>query len=506
VNTETKTVLLAEPSSPGEFLFSLLDQSSLSVGGNVGNVAVAANPFTNVGIFLNPGLHQGVLVDLSTPFGIGSPVTLGSHPVAVALDAATDLALVADDKDGTVTVVDLGATRSRLATPEPQILQVTPTIALTSNSSLPVTIVGAGFVCPGSQIRVEESAVPVTSCSSREITGTIPAAFLTQPRRLVVDVQNSASAYSNVVNVLVGTAIPVGASPIGIAIDQDNDRAVVANSADGTASVIDISPTSLTFGSVISTVTVGTAPVGVGIVSRLGMAVVSNNGSSSASVIDMTTNPVTVPSTVTVGGNPAGVTTTESQGMAMVANRASNSVDLFPVSSSLSIVPSALGVDPGPVAAAIAPDIELAVVASSGNSNDATILDVSSGAPVFLNRSGTILNPTAVEYEAVSQSFLILSTGSNSVIGLNPNTLQLTSIRTGVDPTAMAYDYQAGFLVTLNPGSNSLSVVDLFNSVVRDLLPITGSPVFSVAIHRRLEFMMVADSANNQVLLFPMPR
>ena len=503
VNTETKTMLLAEPSTPAAFLFSLLNQVSTGVTTSVGNVATAVNPLTNVGIFLNPGLHQAIVLDMSTPATVGSPISLGSHPIATAIDAATDLALVADDADGTVTVIDLGATRSRLATPDAQILQVNPLITMTSGTSVPITVIGAGFNCPGSQIRVEESAIPLTSCTSRELTGTIPTGFLTQPRRLVVDVQNSPGSFSNVVNVLVGEVVQVGASPFGVGIDQDNDRAVVANSADGTASVIDISPTSLSFGSVISTVTVGTNPLGVAVISRLGTAVVTNNGSSSASVIDMTTNPITVPNTVTVGGNPSGIGATESQGLVMVTNTTSNSINLF---SPTLATPSALGVDPGPLAAAISPDLELAVVVSASSSNDASILDISTGIPVFRSSVSGVLTPTGAEYDPVSKAFLLLSTGSNSVIGLDPVTLLRTSVRTGVAPSALGYDYQAGLLVTLNGGSKSFSVLDLFNGAVRDVLPITGSALYSVSIHRRLEYMVISDSANNQVLVFPLPR
>jgi len=106
----------------------------------------------------------------------------------------------------------------------------------------------------------------------------------------------------------------------------------------------------------------------------------------------------------------------------------------------------------------------------------------------------------------VSKAFLLLSTGSNSVIGLDPVTLLRTSVRTGVAPSALGYDYQAGLLVTLNGGSKSFSVLDLFNGAVQDVLPITGSALYSVSIHRRLEYMVISDSANNQVLVFPLPR
>jgi DNA-binding beta-propeller fold protein YncE len=504
VNSEAKSLLLADPSSGSSFIFSLLDQSVSSLVLNVGNVAAATNPFTNVGIVLNPGLHQAFVVDMSTPAQLGSPVALGSDPIAVTLDAATNMALVADDVDGTVTAIDLGATRSRLG--EPQILQVSPTITVTSGSAVPLLVTGAGFVCPGSQIRLDETVIPINSCSSRELTASIPVGFLAQPRRLVVDVLNPGSLFSNVVNVLIALPVPVGNSPQGVAIDQDHDQALVANSGGGTVSIIDLSPARpATFGSVTSTVTVGSTPIGLGVVSHAGLAVVTNSGSSSASVINLATNPVTVTSTVTVGADPTGVGVSESFGSAFVTNTGSNSVNLFSLSAAAGTLPSALGVDSGPVAAAIAPDLNLAVTAQA-TANDAIIFNIASGTPVLANRMPNISQASGADYDPVNQIFLIQSSGSNAIVAVNPITLLESSIRTGVDPTSLAYNFQSGTMLTLNSGSGSLSLLDLPNSKVRDVLPIASSSQYAVAIHRRLELVVIADAANNRVLLFPTPR
>jgi YVTN family beta-propeller protein len=506
VNTESKTLLLADPASSSGFLFSLLDQSIVGVALTVGNVGAAANPLTNVGLFLNQGSREAFVVDLRTPAQIGSPVTLGSDPIAVALDPATNLALVADDVDGTVTLVDLGATRSRLAIPEPQILQVSPGIIISSGSAVPLVVIGAGFTA-GSQIRLDETAIPTAPLfpgSTRALTASIPVGFLTGPRRIVVDVQNSATLFSNVFNQLVALPVPVGTSPQGVTIDQDQDHALVANAGDGTVSIIDISPARpVTFGSVTSTLTVGSTPLAVGVLSRSELAVVSNSGSSTASVIDLSAN--TVPATINVGPGPTGIGVSESLGTAIVTDTGSNSVSLFALSNAAGAIPSGLGVDTGPVAAAIAPDLNLAVTAQTSG-NDAEILDVSSGTPIFVNRVPNIFSATGVEYDPVNQVFLILSTGSNAIVSLNTTTLLETSIRTGVDPASLAYNFQNGALLTLNNGSGTLSVVDLPNSAVRDVLPIASSSQYAVAVHRRLEFVVVSDAANNRVLLFPLPR
>ena len=606
VNTATKALILADPSAPFGETFSLLDQSISSIPLNLGNVAAAANPLTDVGLILNPNLHVAFVLDLSLPAGL-FVVPLGSDPIAVAIDPASDMALVADDVDGTVTVIDMGATRSRSG--EPQILEVSRAIpasiaaapggavetgntvtitttapsglttgdtvlisgvgvgayngmfvvtvtsptqftytdptaslapsgggllvgpttanAFVSSTPIPLQLLGAGFTA-ASQIRLDETPIPTAFNPARpgELLGTIPASLLSQPRRLVVDVQNSPTLLSNVSNLLVGQEVLVGNSPLGVAIDTDLDLALVANSSDGTVSVVDISPASPTFGTVTSLVTVGSTPVDVGIVSRTGFAAVSNSGASTASILNLTTNPITVPSTISVGADPTAVAPSESLSTAIITNTSSNSVSLVPLTISSAAESSGLAVDLQPDAAGVAPDLNLALVANAA-ANDVTLLDVSTGTPGFLNRVSNITTPTGVAYDPVTQDFLIVSSASNTVTQLNvsptgSNTYSLvqSSIRVGVNPTSLAYNFQSGLILTLNTASNTLSVVDLAKctgptnptsactttSIVRDVLPFSGTVQYALAIHPRLGLLLISDSANNRILIEPTPR
>ncbi len=602
INTETKTLILADPTTPFNAIFSLLDQSISTVSLDVGSVAAAANPLTDVALLLNPNLRVAFELDLSTPAAI-AVLPLGSDPIAVAIDPGSDKALVVDDVDANVSVIDLGASRSRSG--EPQILSVnrydpvniasaveagnTVTITTTaahglttgdaaiissvgvagyngtyvvtvtspaqftytdpisglaasgggmvvgpasanafvSSNPVPLVVLGAGFTA-ASQIRVNETPIATTFDSSRpgELTGSIPPSLLTQPVRLVVDVQNSPTLFSNVRNLLVGQPVAVGNSPLGVAIDTDLDLSLVANSSDGTVSVVDVSPLSPTFATVTSLITVGSTPVDVGIVSRNGLAAVSNSGAGTASVVNLTTNPITVPSTVSVGAGPTGVAVSQSLGSALVTNTSSNSISLIPLSTSGLSGAGGLAVDEQPVAAAIAPDLDVAVVADAA-ANDAILVDVTAGAPSFLDRVANITAPTGVDYDPVTQDFLILSSASNTVTqlnvtptGINTYSLLQSSIRVGVNPTSLAYDFQSGTLLTLNTASNTLSAVDLAKcitttlpvtactttSVVRDVLPFFGSVQYALAIHPRLGYFVLSDSANNRILILPMPR
>ena len=122
-------------------------------------------------------------------------------------------------------------------------------------------------------------------------------------RRYFVEVNNGGSAVSNVAYLTVVQAIPVGSTPVAVAVDTDRDLAVATNSVDGNVSLVSLaapsaeSPQSLGAVGIIGLpVTVGTKPEGVAVLPRQGVAVVANNGSNNATIVDVTG--VRVPVTV----------------------------------------------------------------------------------------------------------------------------------------------------------------------------------------------------------------
>jgi YVTN family beta-propeller protein len=498
VNHETKELLLVDSTLATATLFSLLDQTTASLTLQLGNVAAAINPLTNVGLSVNPTTHQAFVVDLASP-SLQGTVTVGTNPVAVTLDAATNKALVADATDNTVTVISLGPTRCTLG--DPQILDVNPPAILTTGAAVPLTITGAGFSA-GSQVRLDESLVSTTFVNSRTMMATVPVSFLTGPRRVVVEVRNPSGAISNASNLLVVQPVSVGNSPQGVAIDVNLDLGVVTNAGDGTVSIVD-----LTTGTVNSTISLGssntTVPQGVAVISRADRAVVANSGNSTAAIIDLTTNTAIGP--ISAGGQPAGVGISEDSGQAVVANSTTNTISEFSALATSAPVPSATTLDPQPIAVAVAPELNLAAI-THGTANDVITVDISTGTPFFTHRIIGSQLPTGIAYDPDTQQFLVASSLTNLVQAINPQALTAFTLGVGVNPTALAYDYQIGELLTLNTASNTVTVVDFQSRRARDVFSFSGSPRFSVAIHSRLGIAVVADGPNNRVLLVPLPR
>jgi DNA-binding beta-propeller fold protein YncE len=75
----------------------------------------------------------------------------------------------------------------------------------------------------------------------------------------------------------------------------------------------------------------------------------------------------------------------------------------------------------------------------------------------------------------------------------------------GVNPTSLAYNYQSSTILTVNSLSKTISIVDSQTFKTRATLGIGGSSQFAAAIHPRTNLAVIADQANNRVLLLPLP-
>jgi YVTN family beta-propeller protein len=108
------------------------------------------------------------------------------------------------------------------------------------------------------------------------------------------------SVIDTATNTVMGIPIPVGREPFGVAVTPDGKHAYVANLDSNTVSVIDTATNT-----VVATVTVGVSPTGVAVTPDGKHAYITNGSSNNVSVIDTVTN--TVVATVTVGDGPIGV-------------------------------------------------------------------------------------------------------------------------------------------------------------------------------------------------------
>jgi DNA-binding beta-propeller fold protein YncE len=551
INSQTHQALLTDPNSSASnndtlTTYSLLDNTVSNVpfllNGTAidqpGFVASAINPLSNVGIAVNSLANTAAIVDMENS-NVLQTVTGLNMPEAVAIDAVTNQAYVVNQGNNTVSVISLG-TPGQFRTL--QIVESSPAFAFVTNppTGLTLTINGIGFT--GSpQVVLDGTPLPsgdVTVVSSRQIVAAVPASLLTNARNYIVYVQNGGQ-WSNTTELTMIQAVPVGNTPIGVAIDQDLDQAVVTNFSDNTVSILNL----ITGAPLLTepTMPVGSNPEGVSVIARLGLAVVANNGSNNVTILDEAGIDGTFasPTTISCGScvGPAGVGSNSDNAMAGTANTLSNNVSFvtLPTTGTIGTLGATVTVDQFPDTLSMAPVLvspptpglvvtnNLAAVPTASSASSVDLLN--SDTASIINRVANFQLPTGAVFDPVNQDFLVADSVVNNVDIIDPNTFIAIPFRVGIDPTSLDYNYQTSTLATDNAGSNTISIVSyvcppILNAPpscagpkVRDVLGIGGlvqpSAVIvgpnSIAIDLKMNLGVLVDQSNNRVLLVPLP-
>jgi DNA-binding beta-propeller fold protein YncE len=105
----------------------------------------------------------------------------------------------------------------------------------------------------------------------------------------------------------------------------------------------------------------------------------------------------------------------------------------------------------------------------------------------------------------VNQLFIVTASLGNSIFFINAKTGQTLPARTGINPTAIAYNYLSSTIVTVNTISSTISVLDINDGRVHANMGLKSSFLGSVAIHPRTNLAAVVDQVNNRLLLIPIP-
>jgi DNA-binding beta-propeller fold protein YncE len=540
INPETQQAILLDPnpnaSTSGVSFFSLLDQSISSVtltrtngARETGSIAGAFNPLTNTAYIVNPNTNSLSVIDPAQLRRLPTVTTVfptGHDPVAVAVDPASNRAIVVNQTDNNVSIFSLGSSSS---VQQVAITETSPKTFVTNStlSTVPapaaqtLTVIGKGFTS-NSQVRLDGITLPtslVNPASDRQLVATVPPSLLMNARRFAVDVQNPTGPPSNAsdfaviqsVDVSAGTGCSAAPNPAGVAIDAQQNIAVVSLAGCNTVALINLS------NGTGQTVAVGSNPLGVAVIPRLHKAVVANNGSGNASVVDELGASVT--NTVTTGSGSAGVAADQDTGEAAVANSVANTVTVLNVSTGGT---SSISTGSRPIAVAFNYQTHQIAMAASGSNS----VGVTGGSGSTISTSFNVSLPTSLLYDPspndcgasnTAGCFLAASSTGNVVDVLDPITQQQFAFRVGINPTAIAYNYLTSTLISTNTGSHTVTVVDFLDRRIRAVLSLpapppnstlalTGTLQFAVDIHPLTNLAVIADTANGRVLFVPVPR
>jgi DNA-binding beta-propeller fold protein YncE len=236
---------------------------------------------------------------------------------------------------------------------------------------------------------------------------------------------------------------------------------------------------------------------------------VANNGSNNASVVDyeQTGNAPTF----TTGSGSMGVAADQDTGEAAVANSVANTVTILNAATGGT---SSISTGQRPVAVAFDYQTHQVAVAADA-SNSVGIATAPSGS---VTTGFSISVPLSVAYDPASNDFLAASSTNNSVTIYDPTLQQQVGfLRIGINPTAIAYNYLTGTLISTNTASHTITVADILSNRIRAVMTLPPPPVdstiglsgalqFALDVHPLTNLAVIADTANGRVLLVPMPR
>ena len=296
----------------------------------------------------------------------------------------------------------------------------------------------------------------------------------------------------------VRVAIPVGNSPLAVAVSPDGAFVYVTNHSSQTVSVIDASTRTV----IRNPITFG-RPFGVAVTPDGGHVYVSQR--DKVSVIDTTINAVVA--TIPVGNTPIGVAMNPVAPRAYVTNHSSNTVSVIDTATKSVIAPP-LNVGNWPVGVAVNPAGTRVYVANWGldlaqNDYRVSVIDTATNA-VSTIQVGTATPPVGVDPAGVAVApggghVYVTHAGSDevSVIETATNTV-IARIPVGTGPVGVAVAPDGGHVYVANTGisadDNTVSVIETTNHTVETTLPPAGEKPVGVAATARNVYVAHASS------------
>jgi len=500
-NPETHSAILTDPvnGTQGALIYSAFDQTSKPIDLQAGYVASAFNQLTNTGVIVNNQLNEALVIDPTQPAAIEELTGNINAPVAIACDPITNQFMIINQGSNTAAVYSLGTVRPlQITEVSPQVYNLTSSLTSPAvPTSQTLTIVGGGFGS-SSVARLDGIPMPTTVVSSRALTVSVPAAMLSSPRRFELDVLNPGPAVSNGEDFSVTQTVDLTnpgcttPAPNGVAVDPQNNVAVVALNGCNSVAVVNLSNGT---GSIVS---VGTSPAGVAVLPNVHLAAVANTGSNNVSIVD--TVGLDVTNTESVSASPLGVDADQNTQEVAVACSGNNTVNLFNAVTPGSA--SSVTADQFPYGVAIDPVANL-IASANAVGNDLTVADATLVSPTITYSN--MQQPTDVIYDPIGYQFIVASSLSNQIFLASSISQQSTAFSVGINPTSIAYNPFSSTLVTTNTESGTMTVVDLLARQIRAVLSVNSGSQFSVAINPWSNVAAVADAPDNELVFIPLP-
>ncbi len=459
--------------------------------------AIAVNAATGVAVVANRGDNTISLIDLATNT-VTNTVPVGTAPMGVAVDSERNVAVVVNNGSNNISIVNL-ATASVVAT-----------------LASPTTPGAAGSCQAAGPNPVTDPAIAnqtVRAVGVNPLTGLALVANACSNTATVVDLSTNTLA-GTVTGTGAGLGIGTGANT-AVAVEPRLDWAILTPGGSGSVAFVD-----LTRRSVVANVALPTTFRGIAINSESGRALFTDPTSPNAQLFSLQDQTVTFIGLVSLPAagtrmvaaalNPftnVGVVVTDSANAATVLDLGTPT-NPSPVTVTTGTTPAAVAVDPGS---------NTALVANAG-SNNVTVLGLGAIRPLHLSQVAAPLGagpaPGAAFTSPGSLSISVTGFGftGGATVRLDETAIATTFVSsrrlTATIPAAML-GAPRRFAVEVLDGANRSNVTDF---AVIQPVPLTGGGAGcasgpqprAVAIDGPRDFAIVAKACANEVDIIDM--
>ena len=354
-------------------------------------------------------------------------------------------------------------------------------IRLILSSLVYLAVAGTAFN-PFSALALKPSESPVSGLINPHAVEFNPA---TGKVYTVDPIHNSITIVDDVTGSI--SHVAVGGEPIAITVDSKTGLAFVANSGDGTVSVLDCQTDKIKV-----TIKVGIHPYSIAANSRSGKVYVSHTFNDDLTVINETTNAITnlklgssdliainekanliyllgyeggsvkildgqtnTATNETVGMHAWGMALDDKTGVLYVTRPGYNQLAVLTTSSE---IPAMISTQAVPCAVALNTATGMLYVVNYG-ANSLSVIDPSKRLATATISVGT--GPEAIAIDSVRNRIYVANTHSDSVTVINSDTNRvLATIPAGRNPYALALNSTTGMLHVANFGEHNATVVD----------------------------------------------
>ena len=259
-----------------------------------------------------------------------------------------------------------------------------------------------------------------------------------------------------------GRPIPV-VSPLVVAVNEVTGKAVVVNFGSDNVSIVNLE--TQTTEAVVSVGMPGAGPRSVAIDTENNIAIVALVNGGSVVLLDLDTHTPALPAPIPVGANPISVAYDEKNDLVLVATHGDANVQMVRYNLELNIATVVGGIflGSGPQEITLSPELERAVVAL-GDGRAVAVLDTSAAPASLLGVVGlnTSSGSVAINPETGLAAALLRETKTFALIDLaTRRKLTTPSVFVGDNPTHISVNPNDNTLLVANPSGDAIEIVSM---------------------------------------------